>query len=305
METTIISTGEFTGFSFSINSPIPITLIKGSFGNPSSMPRDLRKLQLWESHSSFARVLQEIFPKASTIQPSADLQILSFPCWKRYSEITYPNWILSNLHWKYCMRLKLFVKSGKNWLLMSILPVWWRKHHFSVLEPWKSLIWTQITNMCPNLLPFHLVCWDQPFKTKQEDYINWISPKRIIAASSECWLRLAAFACCDVIGRISLMLLMEGWCWDSGSSNGIAWDGIHHLSETVEMGKFRGIQDPVREKCTPGCYRNWRSSLCQAARFLAKKNGFLWVLHRYGQQTVLVLVVLLLVVLLLLLLLLR
>ena len=89
----------------------PHNVNKGSFGNPSSMPRHLRKLQLWESHSSFARVLQEIFPKASTIQPSADLQILSFPCWKRYSEITYPNWILSNLHWKYCMRLKLFVKS--------------------------------------------------------------------------------------------------------------------------------------------------------------------------------------------------
>ena len=95
MGTTIISTGEFTGFSFSINSPIPITLIKGSFGKRSSMPRHLRKLQLWESHSSFARVLQEIFPKASMIQPSADLQILSFPCWKRYSKITYPNWILS------------------------------------------------------------------------------------------------------------------------------------------------------------------------------------------------------------------
>ena len=52
------------------------------------------------------------------------------------------------------------------------------------------------------------------------------------------------------------------------------------------MGKFRGIQFPAREKCTPGCYRNWRSSLCQAARFLAKKSVSLGVAQIWSTNSV-------------------
>lgn len=147
----------------------------------------VRKLQLWESRSSFARVLQEIFPKASTILPLFE-EIFN-------NHISKLDSFKSTLKVLYVFETVCQIYDC-NWLLISILPVWWRKHHVSGLEPWKFSIWTQVTNMCPNSLPFRLVCWGQPFKTKQEDYINWISPKRIIAASSECWLRPAAFACC-------------------------------------------------------------------------------------------------------------
>ena len=144
---------------------------------------------------------------------------------------------------KVCRRLKLFVKSMLVIGFQCQYNCLMKKESFQCqcIGTTEIFIFNtdqqHVSKLSQMSQPFRLVVGSD-FKTKQEDYINWISPKRIIAASSECWLRPAAFACCDGEGFHEKNKFSEEYRWRYWGED---------VREKQLKGKSRGIQDPVWE----------------------------------------------------------